>query len=555
MVYVDGVKVLDDGAWQGDFYFWKPGALEIGAKWKGVIEGLALYDRLLGADEAAENARRYAAERARRPAVPQTRVLATLQRCSRIPSLDEIAPYRQALAACEYRVDRVVAGTLIGPTVRVARWVILDGETLTPAKGASVPLTLEPFSGNGPARKHLSLERSRALLRPHERVRPGRGLQLAPLRLLLSCRSPCSPTSWRRGGGRTSFSRCSASSSTAGPTWRSSPLLMASTFIDYFCGLGLTGGFRRPGAASCRCWSPAASAAGRRKPSSPSRSTANLLLLGFFKYFNFTVDSYDALITALGFTGLKLDSVMRVVLPLGISFYTFKSMSYAIDVYRGDARAMRNLVDFFCFESMFPDLVAGPIIPLFGDRRPARQPHDHQREVRPRRVLLLPGNGEESAARQPPAARSRTPPSAPPRSARSMPGRALFAYAFQIYYDFSGYSDMAIGLALMLGFMFPKNFDSPYKADSITDFWRRWHLSLSTWLRDYLYIPLGGNRKGEARTLHQPGAGHADRRPVARRGLDVRDLGRDPWRLAGAGAGLRQKRAGTGRCPTPAASR
>jgi hypothetical protein len=153
VVYVDGAKVLDDDGWQGDFYFWKPGALEIGAGWKGVVEGLALYDRLLGADEAAENARRYAAERARRPAVPQTRVLATLQRCSRTPTLDEIAPYRQALAACEYRVDRVFsgtpAGTVAGPTIRVARWVILDGETLTPPKGASVPLALEPFSGNG----------------------------------------------------------------------------------------------------------------------------------------------------------------------------------------------------------------------------------------------------------------------------------------------------------------------------------------------------------------------------------------------------------------------
>jgi hypothetical protein len=158
VVYVNGVKALDglDGdAWQGDFYFWKPGALSIGAghegerPWKGVIEGLALYDRLLGPDEAAENVRRYATERARRPAVPQTRVLATLQRCSRIPSLDEIAPYRQALAVCEYRVDRVVAGTVAGPTVCVARWVILDGATLNPAQGASVPLTLEPFSANG----------------------------------------------------------------------------------------------------------------------------------------------------------------------------------------------------------------------------------------------------------------------------------------------------------------------------------------------------------------------------------------------------------------------
>ena len=154
-VWINGAQALDSGAWQGDFFPWKPGALAIGAgddgehPWRGGVEGLALYDRLLGADEVAENARRYAAERARRTAVPQVQALATLQRCSRIPTLDEIAPYRQALAVCEYRVDRVLAGTLAGPTVRVARWVILDGATLAPPKGASVPLTLEPFNANG----------------------------------------------------------------------------------------------------------------------------------------------------------------------------------------------------------------------------------------------------------------------------------------------------------------------------------------------------------------------------------------------------------------------
>ncbi|HEX4959663.1 MAG TPA: LamG-like jellyroll fold domain-containing protein [Thermoanaerobaculia bacterium] len=155
VVYVNGVKGIDGDAWQGDFYFWKPGALSFGTghdkerPWKGVIEGVALYDRLLGPDDAAENARRYAAERARRTAVPQTRVLAALQRCSRTPTLDEIAPYRQALAVCEYRLDRVLSGTAAGPTIRVARWVILDGATLNPAPGAAVPLTLEPFSANG----------------------------------------------------------------------------------------------------------------------------------------------------------------------------------------------------------------------------------------------------------------------------------------------------------------------------------------------------------------------------------------------------------------------
>jgi hypothetical protein len=158
VVTLNGAPVLDGGAWQGDFFPWQPGALSVGAigagddnerPWRGVVEGLALYDRLLGADEIAENARRYAAERARRPAVPQTQVLATLQRCSRVPTLDEIAPYRQALAVCQYKVDRVVAGTPAGPTVRVARWVILDGTTLKTPQGTSVPLTLEPFNANG----------------------------------------------------------------------------------------------------------------------------------------------------------------------------------------------------------------------------------------------------------------------------------------------------------------------------------------------------------------------------------------------------------------------
>src|SRR5882724_10969204 len=137
---------------------------------------------------------------------------------------------------------------------------------------------------------------------------------------------------------------------------------MASTFIDYFCGLGLTGGFRLPWRGELPLLPPGGERSRSQKTILTVSITANLLLLGFFKYFNFTVDSYDALIAALGLTGLRLDSVMRVVLPLGISFYSFKSMSYAIDVYRGDARAMRNLVDFCCFVAMFPQLVAGPII-------------------------------------------------------------------------------------------------------------------------------------------------------------------------------------------------
>jgi alginate O-acetyltransferase complex protein AlgI len=277
------------------------------------------------------------------------------------------------------------------------------------------------------------------------------------------------------------------------------PLLMASTFIDYFCGLGLTGGFRRPWRGELPLLPPGGGRSRTQKTILTVSITANLLLLGFFKYFNFTVESYDSLIAALGLTGLRLDSVMRVVLPLGISFYTFKSMSYAIDVYRGDARAMRNLVDFFCFESMFPDLVAGPII-RFSEIADQLVNRTITSEKFARGVAFFClGMAKKVLLANPCGKIADTTFGAASLGALDA-WQGLFAYAFQIYYDFSGYSDMAIGLALMLGFMFPKNFDSPYKADSITDFWRRWHLSLSTWLRDYLYIPLGGNRKGEART-------------------------------------------------------
>jgi alginate O-acetyltransferase complex protein AlgI len=277
------------------------------------------------------------------------------------------------------------------------------------------------------------------------------------------------------------------------------PLLMTSTLIDYLCGLGLTGGFRPPWRGELPLLEPGGPRRRSQKVILAVSITANLLLLGFFKYFNFTVDSYNGLVAALGFTGLRIDTLMRVVLPLGISFYTFKSMSYAIDVYRGDARAMRDLLDFFCFESMFPDLVAGPII-RFSEIADQLATRTLTSEKFARGVsFFCLGMAKKVLLANPCGKIADTTFGAASLGALDA-WQGLFAYAFQIYYDFSGYSDMAIGLALMLGFMFPKNFDSPYKAESITDFWRRWHLSLSTWLRDYLYIPLGGNRKGEGRT-------------------------------------------------------
>jgi len=277
------------------------------------------------------------------------------------------------------------------------------------------------------------------------------------------------------------------------------PLLITSTLIDYLCGLGLTGGFRPPWRGELPLLAPGGPRSRSQKVILTVSITANLLLLGFFKYFNFTVDSYNGLVAALGFTGLRIDTLMRVVLPLGISFYTFKSMSYAIDVYRGDARAMRDILDFFCFESMFPDLVAGPII-RFSEIADQLATRTITSEKFARGVsFFCLGMAKKVLLANPCGKIADTTFGAASLGALDA-WQGLFAYAFQIYYDFSGYSDMAIGLALMLGFMFPKNFDSPYKAESITDFWRRWHLSLSTWLRDYLYIPLGGNRKGEWRT-------------------------------------------------------
>jgi alginate O-acetyltransferase complex protein AlgI len=225
----------------------------------------------------------------------------------------------------------------------------------------------------------------------------------------------------------------------------------------------------------------------------------NLGLLGFFKYFNFGVASVNAAADALGLGALHIDSTLRVVLPLGISFYTFQSMSYTIDVYRGHTRAMTSLVDFACFVSMFPQLVAGPII-RFAEIADQLRSRTHTVTKFARGIAFLcVGLAKKVLLANPCGVVADAAFNA--HSVGTLDAwYGAVAYAFQIYFDFSGYSDMAIGLGLMFGFVFPKNFDSPYRAQSITEFWRRWHISLSTWLRDYLYVPLGGNRRGSART-------------------------------------------------------
>lgn len=223
--------------------------------------------------------------------------------------------------------------------------------------------------------------------------------------------------------------------------------------------------------------------------------TVNLALLGYFKYFNFTIDSLNVLLTSLGRAPL---SFVRLALPIGLSFFIFQAISYQVDVYRGDAPPTRNLADFAAFISFFPQLVAGPVLRY--------QPLAEQFHTRAHSwwlfgdgaLLFMAGfTGKVLIADTLDPLVHAAFTLASPSLADSWLGTA--AYSIQLFFDFSGYSSMAVGLGLMVGFHFPKNFDDPYHATSVTDFWRRWHISLSTWLREYLYIPLGGNRAGPIR--------------------------------------------------------
>ncbi len=223
---------------------------------------------------------------------------------------------------------------------------------------------------------------------------------------------------------------------------------------------------------------------------------ANLAFLGWFKYAGFLAASLNLL------PGVAIP-VPKIALPLGISFYTFQAMSYVIDVYRRDVAPAPTPLDFGAYLAMFPQLVAGPIVrysDIAAQLRARSTPVDRvasgmRRFLRGlvKKVLLANTLAEFADAAWAFADRGLVLPV-------PLAWLALVAYALQIYYDFSGYSDMAIGIGRMLGFDFPENFLHPYAATSVRDFWRRWHISLSTWFRDYLYIPLGGNRKGLPRT-------------------------------------------------------
>ncbi len=230
--------------------------------------------------------------------------------------------------------------------------------------------------------------------------------------------------------------------------------------------------------------------------------TSNLAVLAFFKYTAFAIDSVEGVASWMEWGHVEVPPFFRnIILPAGISFYVFQSLSYCVDLYRGHAKPAESFLDFTCFVSLFPHLVAGPIVRygIIADQMRHRV-HTVQGFALgmtrfsfglAKKILLADPMGTIADSAFGAGEGSLTTFSA---------WIGIVAYAFQIYFDFSGYSDMAIGLAKTLGFYFVENFNSPYKSASITDFWRRWHMSLSAFLRDYLYIPLGGNRHGEART-------------------------------------------------------
>jgi D-alanyl-lipoteichoic acid acyltransferase DltB (MBOAT superfamily) len=221
--------------------------------------------------------------------------------------------------------------------------------------------------------------------------------------------------------------------------------------------------------------------------------------LGWFKYYDFFTSSGQSVAARVG-TAFPLHP-LSIVLPIGISFYTFMAISYVVDVYRGDFEPV-SFGKVAAYLSFFPHLVAGPIVrpgELIPQLESARDP----RQVDMSRAFYLIATGLfKKVVIASFLATHITDPvfAAPARHSSLEVWMAVYGYAVQIYADFSGYTDIAIGLALLLGFRFPQNFDSPYAAVSVQDFWRRWHMTLSRWLRDYLYIPLGGNRKGRART-------------------------------------------------------
>ena len=258
-------------------------------------------------------------------------------------------------------------------------------------------------------------------------------------------------------------------------------LMLGSTLVSYLAGLGFLRWGESPKHRKWLLWAPIA---------------VDLSLLGFFKYADFAIESYNWITVWAGRPPL---SPLGILLPVGISFYTFHTITYIVDSYRGVVRPTRNFWEFACYVSLFSQLVAGPIVRF-------RELQDDLAEIdkKDRRLLLDPGwsfftiglvqkvlIADTIAAIIDPAFAN-----IPSLSSVSA-WLCMLGYTYQLYFDFAGYSNMAVGLGFLFGMHIPQNFNSPYKALNPSDFWQRWHISLSRCLRDYLYIPLGGNRNGE----------------------------------------------------------
>ncbi len=254
-------------------------------------------------------------------------------------------------------------------------------------------------------------------------------------------------------------------------------LLLFSTLVDFIHGK-LVGYFKEKGNLKGARLAVASSA------------VINLSLLFVFKYTDFVIRSFNEL------TGSSIP-LLGLALPIGISFYTFQTMSYTIDVYRGEAPVQDNLISFGAYVSMFPQLIAGPIVRYqdIAAELNCRRENLEQFSLGIRYFII--GLGKKVLlANQAGALWTEINGILPEERSVLMVWLGILAFSFQIYFDFSGYSDMAVGMGHMLGFRFPENFNYPYISKSITEFWRRWHISLGTWFKEYVYIPLGGNRKG-----------------------------------------------------------
>ncbi len=261
--------------------------------------------------------------------------------------------------------------------------------------------------------------------------------------------------------------------------WRFLSLILFSTIVDYFVGIGLS-----------KQEDPI-----KRKMLLWTSIIVNLGFLGFFKYYNFFLDNF---VTAFSFFGQEINAnSLNIILPVGISFYTFQTLSYSIDVYRRKLEPTKNFIIFAAFVSFFPQLVAGPIerathlLPQFYSKRN----FDYSKAVDGMRQILWGLFKKIVIADNCAKYANIIFNNSDDYSGSTLVLGALF-FTFQIYCDFSGYSDIAIGTSRLFGFDLMRNFNFPYFSRDIAEFWRRWHISLSTWFRDYLYIPLGGSRGG-----------------------------------------------------------